>query len=76
MQRAEAALLAAGPSGLTVHELTALARRGRWPGATHHGAISPLLVALVRQGRAERTTTYRQGAAVHLSPDRTRPLDN
>lgn len=66
--RAAMALLEAGERGLTVHELTAKAKRGRWPGAVHHGAISAVLVALQDQGRSVRTSTYRQGAAVHLHP--------
>ncbi len=60
-ERALAALLAAGCEGLTRVELGKRLRVRR-------GSSTPVLSALARQGRAVRTTTYRDGSAVYLHP--------
>lgn len=52
---------AAGPAGLTVHELCKRAR-------VKQGAGSISLSRLDRAGRLVRTTTYRDGCAVYVDP--------
>jgi hypothetical protein len=53
---------AAGPVGLTVHELC---RRGRMK----QGAASASLSRVDRAGRLVRTTVYRDGCAVYVAPE-------